>query len=528
MTCAASRSAQIPYPEITRIRVEGLQNYEFVIAEQDRQNKWILEKPVRGRMDSGKIYDFVQALTRVSTENFVAGSASNLRIYGLASPQLKITVTTEKKPPATQPADSQPASQPASTQPAEIKTTTLLVGGKTGNQYFAMLEGEPSVFQISESTFKSLNVPILDLRERAIAGVDGDKIETLEVQANGQMVRLVKNGSHGWVMTGAYTGKAEFSAVDDLVKAVTHAFAVAFEDDPKQLTSYGFEKPRARVLVTATGQVVPVEILVGANTPSGEMTFVKNAGEGTVAVLKKADADALIVDPGSLLDRAVTTFAADDVQKMEITRDGRKSVLVRRQDNTWQLAEPVEAAADRDAVQSIMADLSNLRARKVVSRGDGAEYGLAEPSVVATIHVHEKAVAITAGSDPACRYAACCQPASRKGLHPAGSPQYQGWQRPRQTAGRQVDLPARSGGPRAPGQRVARAQRPEVRAGAGRRHQGARREGRDPGVQQAGREVGLYARSVPADRRRQGQGIPGLAAGGKGGEVHRLQHGQHR
>lgn len=398
-----SRVTQLVSTDATRISVQGLQNHEFVKADA----KWVLDKPVHSRADQTKVQDLVRAVTDLSTDNFVADNPTNLRIYGLAQPQLKLTVTTEKMPPASQPAGTQPATQPAATQPVETKTATLLVGAKSGSQYFAMIEGEPSVFQIPEATFKNLNVALTDLRDKAVAGVEAEKVDTLDVESAGRTVRLARNVNHHWLMTGAYTGKADLSAVDDLLKAITKAQAAAFEDDPKQLTSYGFEKPRARVQLTASGQVAPVELLIGANTPSGEMTFVKNLGEGTVAVLKKSDAEAMIVEPNTLLDRSITTFSADDIQKMEITRNNSKSALVRGEDRNWRLAEPVAAPADKDAIQAIVADLSNLRARKVVAAGDGADYGLNEPTAAITVYVQDR----SAAGKPASTQAAESQPA---------------------------------------------------------------------------------------------------------------------
>lgn len=406
----SKRVGEVTYADISRVAVEGLQNYEFTKGERDT---FTLEKPVRARVEVGKASDVMQAMCNLTAEDFVADNASNLRIYGLARPQLTVSITTEKKPPASQPATTQPASQPAATRPAETKTTTLLVGAKSGNLYFAKLQDEPAVFQISEATFKSLSTPLQDIRQRTLANLDLSKVTAVELDAAGRTARLVRDARRDWYMTGTYTGKVERPALEAMLQAVERTSAVAFEDGTNQLT-YGFEKPRAHIALTVTGEVAPIEILVGSNTPSGEMTFVKNVSEGTVIVVKKSDADAMIVDPSSLLDRSVTTFAAGDVRKLEIANDGRTTVLDRGSDNVWKLDKPVQAPADAAAVQAVLADLSNLRARKVVGTGNGAEYGLDHPTVVATIHVRDKAAASRpATTQPASSEPAASQPAEK-------------------------------------------------------------------------------------------------------------------
>ncbi len=217
-----------------------------------------------------------------------------------------MAITTEKKPQATQPTSTQPgATQPAATQPAEVKTTTILVGAKAGTQYFAKMADKTSVFQVTDAVFKAMNVPLLDVRDKSIAQVDQAKVKGLDMTVGGQSVMLVKQNDR-WQMAGAFVGPAETSAVNDLVKALSQTKATAFEDEPKpELTQYGFENPRARIRVVCEGKVDPTEVIIGANTPSGEMTFVRNGADGTIAILKKAEADALIVEPSALLERSV-------------------------------------------------------------------------------------------------------------------------------------------------------------------------------------------------------------------------------
>ena len=400
------RVADISFNEITRATVSGTQNYEVVKSGDE----WVLERPVRGRTDKGKVEGLLQAAANLYCDDFVADDDKNLRIYGLAQPQLTLSIVTEKKPPASQPASTEPAeTQPAQTQPAKVETTTILVGGKSGNQYFAKIADEPGVFQIPESTFKNLNVPLLDLRDKAIAQIDTAKVKGLDITVGGQSAMLVKQDGR-WQMAGAFVGPAETSAVDDLLKAVDQAKAAAFEDEPRfDLVQYGFENPRARLRIVSEGKVEPVEILVGGNTPSGEMVFVRTGPEGPIAVVKKTDADALVVEPSAMLERSVFSFNRDDVRKIELTCDGRATTLV-RQGDTWKVTEPTQAAADRDAVNAILADLSTLRARKVVAVSQDEKYGLAEPQVIVKVHVNEPAA-----SRPA------TQPAATQETQPASS-----------------------------------------------------------------------------------------------------------
>ncbi len=321
----------VKYADNTRIRVQGLHNYEVVRLNK----KWYVEKPVHARVDMSRFYDVLRTVTRVYAEDFVTDTPANLRIYGLDKPRMTITMSTQTVPA------SASASQPAASQPV-IHSVTLLIGAKAGDKYFAKLADDPTVFQISEENYKNMDASLMDVREKTLAAIDSDKIEMLEVDTPGKTARLTPNGRDQWVMTGTYKGKAELLAVNDLIKAITHTFAAGFEDEPNPLTPYGFDKPRARIEIVQQGQTTPAELIVGADTPSGEMTYIKTTADNTIAVVKKTDAEALMADPGTLVDRSVTTFAGNDIRKMEITRNGHKSVLARGDDNTWRLTEPVK------------------------------------------------------------------------------------------------------------------------------------------------------------------------------------------
>jgi hypothetical protein len=379
------RLAEIPLAEITQIKAAGAQNYELVKANDE----WVVAQPVRGRTDKAKVDALLQTASNLTAENYVADEASNLRIYGLAQPQLALTIVTEKKPPATQPATTQSTTtQPAATQPGEVKTTTILVGGKAGSQYFAKIDGESSIFQIPETVFKNINVPLLDLRDKAIAQVDPARVTGLNLTTNGQSVMLIKQKDR-WQMAGAVVGPAESASVNDLLKTISQAKATAFEDQPKpELTSYGFEAPRVRIRIISEGRIVPVEILVGGTTPSGEMVFVQNVAEGGICVLKKADVEGMLVEPLNLLERSVFSFARDDVDRLDLVRDGQTTTLA-KQGNQWRMTAPTEAPADAEAVKAILADLSSLRGRKVVAINDDARYGLTEPQVTVKVHVKD-------------------------------------------------------------------------------------------------------------------------------------------
>ncbi len=85
------------------------------------------------------------------------------------------------------------------------------------------------------------------------------------------------------------------------------------------------------------------------------------------------------------------------------------------------MTEPADAAADREAVNAILADLSTLRARKVVAVSQDEKYGLATPPVTVKVTVKDRSASSQPATQPTTVEAAdtATQPAATQ---PAAAP----------------------------------------------------------------------------------------------------------
>ena len=89
----------------------------------------------------------------------------------------------------------------------------------------------------------------------------------------------------------------------------------------------------------------------------------------------------LSVGPMSFLGRELLKFANARASALTIEKPGVKITLA-RQGGAWKMISPVAGDAEDAHVQSILADLSNLRGRRVVGpAADVAKYGLDQASL---------------------------------------------------------------------------------------------------------------------------------------------------
>ncbi len=72
---------------------------------------------------------------------------------------------------------------------------------------------------------------------------------------------------------------------------------------------------------------------------------------------------------------------APAIQRLDITASSGEETKLEKQDDTWRIVSPVEAAADASAVSDVTGTLASLEIQRVVDEkpADYAEYGLAPP-----------------------------------------------------------------------------------------------------------------------------------------------------
>lgn len=379
------------------LSLAGVHNYTL----HKDEDKWIIQEPLRARADKNKLQDVVNALARLYVTAFVPTQATNLAAYGLDPPRLTITFTTEKEV-VEEPAE-QTTTEPAEpTTKTETRSVTLLIGSKAGNNYYAKLADQPSIFELSTGTYNRLAKPLEDIRDPVVLPFEWDTVVKLIIDSITDGVTILARGEDGrWAIEGE-TVAAEGPSVQQTLRILADLRASGYEDPQSALlTDLGFDPPRCRVSLTREGQVEPLVLEVGNDTPSGTMTYVRNLNEGLVSVVPAESLAGLLTKPLEYFDRLIVEVDRPRVEEVRITRD-RQSVRLEKHADTWTLIEPVVADAETAAVNELLADVTRLRAKGVLARAHrAAEFGLDNPSITAVFVAAAPLAAVEPATQPA-------------------------------------------------------------------------------------------------------------------------------
>ncbi len=381
------------YRAKTLIRLSAANARRLAVEHEDRRfelvrndsGDWVFEQPVKCYAREPKVRGLINALGSLRVKEYIDDAPASLAAYGLEKPYLSIDVTTEKKEKIEDESARQD-DQAASTQPAEpqYRTVTehhrLLVGAWADLEHatrYAKLPEKPWVFSVTKQQIERLVPKLSELRDPKVLRVRAADITGLELRVAGQSASLEKQEDR-WVGTGDLA-ELDQDAVQSLIDTLVDLHASDYVDEPDEPAKYGLDQPRASLTVHVAGDVAPVTLNVGRDTPSGRNTWIQVVGQPSVLVISAARARDIARPPLTLRSRVITDFEPAAITNIELERKSRRYVLA-RDGKRWRLLEP-DAPADEAATRELANDLARLRARQVVAREAFEQYGLSEPQV---------------------------------------------------------------------------------------------------------------------------------------------------
>ncbi len=366
----------------------------------DGINRWMLSAPLEARADADTVSSLLQRLRTGNAVAFATDEPSEEQIaeFGLDDPEITVRLWTE-----------------------ESSSLTLLIGGSSEEPSgrYARREGSDAVMIIPTNVVNELPESPDAMRNRAIVDFARDRVEAIEIAAEGAPMRIEKDGVD-WKLTAprplsgdAATASAMLTAALDLR---TREFPTGSADEAR----FGFGQPDARVSFVLealpgedAGEGVPAEtvtLLIGAatevaGTAAGEATatesedetgdeagdepatvaarYLRVEGEPTVFVIAQDDLDDIDVDLFALRSKTLVSFGQSELTRIEVIADDETLEIDRAEDGSWARAGVPLAPEQNTAVDDLLWRLNYLDMQGVVAEPEGddrvdpAPYGLA-------------------------------------------------------------------------------------------------------------------------------------------------------
>ena len=399
--------------DVARVTIAGKESFELV----RKDDQWALTRPVSSPADAEEVKKVLDAVARVTASEFVDDAPKDLAPYGLDRPQLIAEVQMKPEEPKEDKSSTQPATKPA-VPPKPGKKQGLALGKQVGDKLYARLTGAPGVFKVPDSKLKDLQPKLVTLRDKKVLRVSADDVTAVEIEMPAGKAALARK-LDAWEMTSPLKGPADKDAVQKLLDGVAGLKAENFEDAPSAAQVRGLETAKVKITLSLAGKGEKATLLIGDQSGSGEMTFVKSASGLSVAVVKTSDLKDLLAEPATYWDRTVLKLPPDaKVSRLELRRPDATFTLARKDaGGEWQLSAPLAADGDKDQVNKIIDRLEDLKADRIVYLGSQVPDSYAKAQSIMQVLVTTQQTPPAAASQPATQPAS--QPASQPATQPA-------------------------------------------------------------------------------------------------------------
>jgi len=343
--------------KIARVEIVGAEKLELVQTD----GVWGISKPVSAAAKFTEVDTLVSRLANLSVSEFIDDEPASLRPYGLESGTERLIVRIRTK---AAPATTQPETKPAIPE----KTYALALGSKTEEKRYAKLLGSPTVFLVRHDLLDDLQIGLADLRDMQVMPVASQQVVKVQLDLPAGKAELVK-ADDAWRMTFPYEGPANSDAVDRLLSKIDGLQAESMRDNVQVLERFSLSEPVGSIALHQAGKPDAQTLMIGAASPSGEMTFVRRATSNAVAVVKTADLEPIVTGPAAYwATRLVKAPEHSEATAVNIARPDGEFALVKTE-GKWRMTAPLAADAEAINVEKVLSRLRDLAAKEMVSLG---------------------------------------------------------------------------------------------------------------------------------------------------------------
>jgi hypothetical protein len=251
---------------------------EVTMKKDADGNSWSLVKPESVEADADTVSALVSALASGKMKSVASETPDHLEKYGLASPPISVTVGD-----------------------GVGKTSTLIVGKKDGDDYFARDTARPTIFKIDADLYKKLTATAGLLRDKSPLRVEESDLNEIELHdANGAMSATRKSADE-WVMASPDAVKGKTAGAWKVLSPVSDLRAEEVIEKPSSDVLAKLKDPAYEITFTnKAGKKMTLRI----SKEAGDFVYAQSSENPAVYKLKKQSVNDLNLKPA---DFASTT-----------------------------------------------------------------------------------------------------------------------------------------------------------------------------------------------------------------------------
>ncbi len=244
------------------------------------ENRWFFEGKEKWAADSTAVNDVLSALSDGKVKEFFDENPEDYEDLGLAKPLIDVQLTYGE--------DKAIKHLSIGVQKSRLLKKGQMksrVGDKAssidGELYLAKDESRSELFFVDKELIDKLQLSPSELRDKALATFQRWEIDVIKLENTHGSFNLTK--TEGEWLLGSAKEKTNWNAVNGILDAM-EIDVKEFIDEPANLSTYGLDKPLARIVLEKEGSVM-VDCSFGKETEDG--IYVQIKGESSIKIADK-------------------------------------------------------------------------------------------------------------------------------------------------------------------------------------------------------------------------------------------------
>src|SRR6266516_2915202 len=354
---------------------------------EKKGDHWDILKPLRARVDDGKVGDLISQITSARIQQFVADDRGDLRPYGLAEPRGSITLfdEAEKKDQKVEIGES------IKVFGREDKGHTLQIGSvpeKEKDQIYVRFTPRGSVYTLPKKTEEILNTKPADLRDNHLVRIDTNILDRITIEAPGKNKIVLARKDGNWIVATRNNAPADSAAVRRLIDTLQNERVTRFaEDVASNLPKYGLDKPQIQLTFSSFASENTAETKAGEQPfagiafgiGEGDNVYARLTDEPFVVAVRHGLLNQISANPLQWQELSIFKFKPEQIHRLSITA-GKELSLERDQTNQWHWLKGT-SEINQANVQSLLNTLSALRAVRWLG-ATTSQHGFEKPQLV--------------------------------------------------------------------------------------------------------------------------------------------------
>jgi hypothetical protein len=324
---------------------------------------WEIVQPVAAPSDQATVSGITSNLSSLEIQRVLDEKPADLKEFGLAQPRVEVAFK------------------------ANGQQRRLQLGQKTpsGTDVYAKLGDDPKVFLVSSYLDSTFNRSTFDLRDKTVLKLDRDKIDSMEVNANGHTARFEKKSGE-WQIAQPPSGRADAGAIDGLVSRVSGVQMKSVVPDANDLKKFVLDKPVASVRL-GSGSSQATLIIGGAAEGDSSAVYAKDVSRPTIFTVEASLLDDLKKDVSEYRQKDLFDARSFNATRMEVVRNGQTTVFEKtkakdkdgKEEEKWRQTAPAAKDVDQAKIDALISAATGTRATAFVDTT--AKTGLDKPEL---------------------------------------------------------------------------------------------------------------------------------------------------